>query len=494
MARDVMKPGTDQDSELRNGATPEEIGTAFRELAQEHVELRAGGTNASRAALAESIWAKIEARSGASTNEAPASTPMKVRSVPTQRDGIRFGDRARSSRGQVGPRPAVALRSTRVWAAALACAAVAAGALYVGSSWVTDAATMAEGARGRVTFEVDGTTVGPDRAGQGELIASEGVPIGIRLSDRSEINLQPHTTLRLAALSDGVVITRVSQGTLDVEVVHQEHTNYQFFAGPYLVKVVGTAFRLSYEPEDESLDLKMRSGVVEVLEPDGTNRIVRAGETLHLDQTNRVSSGDEVTEDNPVRRDSAEGSEEEQAVEDADSTIARSAIDQRKVTGRSLGTEADFHDLASKGKFAEIVRIAEARGVESLMNRGSASQLQELAQAARYSGRLDLAERVWRRMSSRFASSVSGNNALFFLGRLEEQRGRSSSALAHYESYLRRSGQGVYAQEAWGRKLQLSQKSGSSDVTRRTAQQYLQRFPHGPFAATARTILGESND
>lgn len=451
----------DQETPISNAsrvASEAEIGFVYRELAEEHVALRAGSTSAARQALSENIWSKIEtAQSLNATAQGPLPLHVAARSTPR--------------------------RSSRMWVAAALCAAAIGVGMLIPQSWE---GLLGRGTdQARVSFEVDGTTIGPDVAGRGHLIASESIPVGVRLSDRSQINLQPHTTIRLAALNDGVVIARVSQGTLDVDVIHQEHTDYQFFAGPYLVKVIGTAFRLSYQPESHVFDLKMRAGTVEVVEPDGNVRRVSGDQSLHLKSggTTEVSGalGDGAVE--PSLPSGRDGSAE--------------AADALSVTSPSLrGTPSpqtksmpDFHALASQGNFAEIVRIAQAQGLADLLVKAPADQLQELAQAARYSGHFDLAERVWQKMSARFGTGLAGQNAVFFLGRLAEQRGQYSSALTRYESYLRTSPQGVYAQEAWGRKLQLSEKSRGQEATRQVAEQYLQRFPRGPYAKTARNLV-----
>jgi len=457
MTKDSMKPKSMQGSK-RGDVLADEIGEVYRQLAAEHVELRATAS-VSRSVSDAAVWERIEAKTA-------------------HNQGMRGARLAASHR-----RSSVA-HSTRLWMAAAVCLAAFGGAWALPGEWKPWARQGSDEA-GRVSFEVDGSTIGPDVAGRGHLVASESVPVDVRLSDRSQINLQPHTTIRLAALSDGVVITRMSQGAVDVDVVHQAHTNYQFFAGPYLVKVVGTAFRLSYEPQSEALDLKMRSGVVEVLGPDGGSRTVKGGQSLHLQGVEPVSRVQDAvptpTKGEPGR---LTGSEPAAASAIPDATGPASYAPAHAGT--------DFRQLAAQGDFAEIVRLAQLRGVDSLLASAPADQLQELAQAARYSGQLDLAERVWVRMSSRFSGQVLGKSAVFFIGRLEEQRGRYGAALARYESYLRTNPQGVYAQEAWGRKLQLSQKSQDLGATRHVAQQYLQRYPGGPYAATARSIVART--
>src|SRR5690606_10005177 len=114
----------------------------------------------------------------------------------------------------------------------------------------------------------------------------------------------------------------------------------------------------------------------------------------------------------------------------------------------------------------------------------SAAELQQLAQAARYSGDFSLAAQTWNHMTTRF-SGPTGQNARFFLGRLAEQRGDSGQALQHYDAYLAASRGGVYTAEALGRKLSIVNKSHGVQKARPIAQEYLRRFPQGAYAKTA---------
>ncbi len=479
MAKDSMRSNFQAEPRERNPISDTEIGAVYRLLAHEHVALRSGVTPQAKEVLADGIWEKIEAQQQGQSVSSSIG--------PAARGRLRFAP-------------------PRMLGAVVACAAVLFGVFYFGRGF-RDGDWASELDANRISFEVDGTVVGADPSRRGGLVASESDPVGIRLSDRSQLNLQPHTTLRLATLENGGVTARLAQGVLDAEVVHQEDTNYRFFAGPYLVKVIGTAFRLSYEPEGESLDLKMRSGVVEVVGADGESKMVRGGESLHWEaggQSHEATGLDRVPDESPsdARLGNSPKGQKVEGVPEANEAKTREV--SRSRASPSLGTASegqasllgpsDFRQLATQGRFSEIVRIADDYGVDRLLVQGSVSQLQELAQAARYSDRLALAERVWGQMSSRFSSTLSGKNALFFLGRLDEQRGRSSSALARYERYLRTSPGGVYAQEAWGRKLQLIQKSGDARATVRVAQQYLRRFPQGPFAATARQLSGKVSE
>jgi TolA-binding protein len=145
--------------------------------------------------------------------------------------------------------------------------------------------------------------------------------------------------------------------------------------------------------------------------------------------------------------------------------------------------------LAAEGKFAEVVAEAKRQGLSRVLATASAAELQELGQAARYTGDLALAAQTWNHMTTRF-SGASAQNARFFLGRLAEQQGEIRQALQHYDAYLTRGGGGVYTAEALGRKLSIVNKSHGAQKARPIAQEYLRKFPQGPYAKTARELAG----
>ena len=62
------------------------------------------------------------------------------------------------------------------------------------------------------------------------------------------------------------------------------------------------------------------------------------------------------------------------------------------------------------------------------------------------------------------------------------------AALTWYETYLRESARGPYAGEALGREIALLARTDRPRA-RRSAQLYLERFPHGTQAELARSLL-----
>jgi TolA-binding protein len=145
--------------------------------------------------------------------------------------------------------------------------------------------------------------------------------------------------------------------------------------------------------------------------------------------------------------------------------------------------------LLAKGDFASVITEAERRGIGATIAQSSAADLSSLADAARYTKRYDLARQVLLTMRSRFAGAEHARDASFFLGRLAEAvPDRSESALGWYETYLREAPRGLYASEALGREMALLAQH-SPERARKVAGQYLARFPQGPQAELARSLL-----
>lgn len=375
-------------------------------------------------------------------------------------------------------------RSQRNYFAAAFVAAVACGAL-----WSTSGLPLFDVGKAGLSFEVEGDATTREVGSEGaRLVLSKSAPVELKFSDRSVVVLQPQATLRVSIGEDDRVSARLAQGKLKVDVEHGEKTDYRFLAGPYEVQVVGTAFALGFEPQGSRMDLVMTEGKVVVVAPEGRLHVVHAGEELHLGGKRETSSN---TNDSTLAN-------AESSPADLKTTLDHSPLsnDHEKVVTRggeraaSVLSAGELQALARAGKFDEIVSIARKFGVERALSERSAVELQEIAQAARYTGDFALAGQVWTRMSSRFSGTITGRNAVFFLGRLAEQRGRYGQAIGFYSEYLSVNG-GSYAAEAFGRKLQLVRSHNGIEAARPVAREYLQRFPTGAYAKTAQELSGQ---
>ena len=125
-----------------------------------------------------------------------------------------------------------------------------------------------------------------------------------------------------------------------------------------------------------------------------------------------------------------------------------------------------------------------------MYHQASLEDLEALADAARYARRIGIARTALLALRERFAASPPAREAAFLLGRLDENAGAAVEARGWYESYLKEEPSGHYASQAQGRLLLLLRERNPAQA-RAVAQQYLQRFPEGPYAGVARELAGE---
>ena len=115
-----------------------------------------------------------------------------------------------------------------------------------------------------------------------------------------------------------------------------------------------------------------------------------------------------------------------------------------------------------------------------------------LADAARLSGEASRAVDVLFILRQRFPGSTSAATGAFSLGRLAfEKRGAYAEAARWFATYLDEQPQGPLMGDAIGRLMEARHRVGDRQTARRDAEIYLQRFPEGAYAGTARVILAE---
>ncbi len=306
------------------------------------------------------------------------------------------------------------------------------------------------------------------------LIKTANEPATVSFSDGSVIEAAENTALAVTMRGQHGALARLTRGRLRVEVDHQEDTDWRFLAGPYEVVVVGTSFDLSWDPNAQSLHLALHEGHVRVLEEGAEARSVRAGQVLDLRAPLPAS---------PTAASAEAANPSPDVVPVAPKPTRVEAPEARRPSARS------WAQLVGSGKFEEVLRAAEAMGISSAMASRDAGDLKALAQAARYVGRADVSLNAWQALRRRFPSSQGAEQAAFFLARIYEQQGRASTADHWLDVYLAESPSGVYAAEALGRKLSMTRRLRGKAAAAGLARDYIERYPTGPYAGTARDIL-----
>lgn len=381
------------------------------------------------------------------------------------------------------PRRAPRARSWRLGlVSAAACAALAL------SAWVF----LAPRAPVPLRYEIEGTATS-----SGNRVSSvPGQSARLRFSDESSVALGPSTKLDVNAMgADGARIVLVD-GTVDVYVKHRARTSWRFAAGPFEVEVKGTAFVLGFEAGSGRLRLHMASGLVEVLAPSERKLAVAAGESLELYASPPVVEPPAL----PAPPARARTDEPDQpSADDVGAALVPARTEAPRAPARRplppserpapVANPIAWSGLVAKGDFAGVVADAERRGLDQAVAQASAAELASLADAARYTKRPQLAQKVLLSLRARFAGSEPARDAPFFLGRLAETTsGQTETALAWYDTYLRESPRGLYAAETLGREMTLL-SSSAPERARTVARTYLERFPRGSQAGLARSLL-----
>jgi hypothetical protein len=287
----------------------------------------------------------------------------------------------------------------------------------------------------------------------------------------------------------------LADGELDVRVAHRRGASWRFEAGPFVVWVRGTAFRLSYDARHGRFAVQMEAGLVEVHGPSEERTFtLRAGESIELFATPEGKSiaAPIAPPPVPVKPDKQTARPVIEPARPSPAPVRRrlAVIDpgeRRRQPGR-------WAQLIARGEFAAVVRDAEERGMDATLASASAADLTSLADAARYTRRNDLARQALLFVRARFPRSARASDAAFFLGRLAESPSSGSDvALSWYETYLAESKAGPYAGEALGREIVLLARANRA-AARKVAQTYLRRFPKGTHAELARSLVESASE
>ncbi len=140
--------------------------------------------------------------------------------------------------------------------------------------------------------------------------------------------------------------------------------------------------------------------------------------------------------------------------------------------------------------YKKAVKIAMKQGFDGLLETQDDARLWRLADAARYSGRGELARNTLLAIRRRFQGSWRAKVAAFLLGRIAvEVQGDPGQASRWFLIYLREDPSGRLAEEALGRRIYTCREAGLKAESCRVAAKYLGLYPQGTFSEYARSVL-----
>jgi hypothetical protein len=309
-------------------------------------------------------------------------------------------------------------------------------------------------------------------------------PAGQRLAftDGSEVQLTADAAANVAELTPRGARVQLKRGVAEVSIVRRKQAAWSFQAGPYTVRVTGTAFKLAWSDELQQIEVGMHHGSVIVIGPSAPSGVaLRAGQRLVASaRTHRL-----VVEDwTPAVASADPSAIQLPALANPAPPDARESRARQRTPRESASSERDWAKKVAQGDFATVLREAKALGHARLLGNAHLSDLSALADAARYARQTQLGRSALVALRTRFPESESGRDAAFFLGRLSGGK----DALKWYDRYLTEQPNGQYASQALGRSMMLHYERDEAERAAELGREYLRRFAEGPYATSARKL------
>jgi len=321
--------------------------------------------------------------------------------------------------------------------------------------------------------------------GQGFVRASETSAATIKFADGSAVSLAPKGRARVVGSDRRHVV--LEEGHAEVRVAPGgPMLAWAFDAGPFTVHTSPGATALEWSGDGEQLDVwphdadaMVQGGVA------GSGVALHAGDHLiarvRQGELRVVRADGVVTTTNDVLAPVPSATPSSNAIVTTDPTSTPTPNAPPTATPRP-----SWPALVARGDYGAILRDADASGIDGALSRRPLADLSALADASRYVGRTEVAERALTAERSRFPGSKEAHTAAFLLGRLaDDQQAAPARAIPWYDRYLAEAPTGPFASDALGRKMLAVQRTQGPEAARPIADQYARRFPHGAYAAQA---------
>jgi TolA-binding protein len=301
----------------------------------------------------------------------------------------------------------------------------------------------------------------------------------------------------LAAGSENVAVV-LKHGTADFDVVRHANATWSITAGPFVVRVVGTAFRVEWSPNSHRFSVSVTRGKVIVTGPllDG-EQAVSAGVTCSVDLgTGQLRLGAQLAPESvaaqpvPAGSGSAAPPPVDPAPAGLPATPAKTgAASPARPSGEKVQGKGPqgWRELEREGQFDRAVEAAVRGGLDEIYDLASTEDLMSLARAARLVGRGDISTGALLSCRKRFPGTRDASMAAYLLGR----NASPPDAVRWFSAYLAEEPSGAWAREAMGRLVEAHFAAGNKASARDAAQKYLNRYPSGPHADFAKMVLAQ---
>ena len=306
--------------------------------------------------------------------------------------------------------------------------------------------------------------------------AADGRVTPIAFSEGSTLSLRDGGRIRVLALDAGDARVLVEDGVVDADIERPKRgkTRWEFELGPYRVTVNGTKFRMAFRASDRSLRVSTQEG-----------RVTVAGGCL--DGPKSVSAGESLDATCPPRE---APPADDRAADTAALGVPPTAARADLATTLKPARVERWREPLAAGRLLEGLRAAERANFAEVCRTATAKELLALADAGRFFGPPQRAVTALGALRQRFPGSMDAAMASFTLGRIAfEKQHAYADAARWFESYLVEQPSGPLMGDAFGRLMEARHRAGDTAGARASAEQYLRRFPEGPYASEARGIL-----
>jgi hypothetical protein len=302
-----------------------------------------------------------------------------------------------------------------------------------------------------------------------------GAPLSLAPGASVELALDGGATLRLngparVALegATGAVAVRLAEGRVEATVAHRKPGETFTVVTPDLrVEVRGTTFSVVKRPTGSRVEVS--EGRVQVSFVDGRSTFVAAG---GFADTNVRDEPAPPGEGPPACAEIARACQAATRAARASMRGRDAARALRLITDGSRETAAGERSCG-----ADVVACQDELGYLR-------------AEALNLRGQVADAVAAYHALDRRGAPAAMRQNALYAAAQLERRRGRAAEARADYERALAAAPRGALHEEALLGAMETAQDAGDGRRARALAGRYLDEFPNGRAAPTARRLAG----
>jgi hypothetical protein len=348
------------------------------------------------------------------------------------------------------------------------CAAVATAAAVLVPRWGLESENAAlQGAWQGKSLPERSRVVAPAQGGE-----------TLSFSDGSRVQLGARAEIALSKLAPAEARLELASGHVDATIRKGTGRAWTFAAGPYSVRVVGTAFTVDWDAGNRFFAVKVREGKVLVTGNDLREGGVLLGPGERLE---RKASPPAVA-DAPV--------EPREKLSNAPPPANPEPTSPRAEPAVLSGPKDDFLVEAARGNYAAAITAARRVGFDRLERDLSAKDLLLLANTARYAGSASEANGALLKLRARFPGSASSAHAALLLASQAEDRDRNLNEAERWlRTFLVESPQGELAAGARARLLAMLLRRGAQAEAEQVARDYLRLHPQGQHVARARAVL-----